>query len=269
MEIPQNSIDFSVLLTIASVGVIVLVLFVIVLVLKHQRRIMEHGKLLGEKEKIHQRQLLNASLEIAEQERAKTAANIHDDIGMMLHVIKLNISKASRNLNDPKLSAEALKESNSLVEKTIDSIRILFNDLMPPALTNLGFMEGMIELCNDVNGLGVITLELKTEIGHIDMDKKNALHLYRLIKEVMNNIVKHAKASDVEIDISTSQGSLLVVVMHNGKGITNEAIQRLIRSGKGIGLKSILGRAQLIGASVQYIIVGNEMSKIIIETPLS
>lgn len=246
-----------------------LVLFVILLVLRHQRKLMEHSRLLNMKEKIHQGELLHASLEIAEQERAKMAANIHDDIGMMLHVIKLNITKVSRNLGDPVLSAEVLKESNGLVEQTIDSIRILSNDLMPPALMNLGFMEGMVELCGQVNSLGVIDVELKTGIEHLDMDKKKALQLYRLIKEVMNNIVKHSKASGVEISISLEHGSLVVVVMHNGKGIANDAIGRLIRSGKGIGLKSILGRAQLINATVQYIIVGSDTSKIIIETPLS
>jgi signal transduction histidine kinase len=74
---------------------------------------------------------------------------------------------------------------------------------------------------------------------------------------------------NAEIEISINQNKLLVVVTHDGKGITNETIKRLSESSKGIGLRSILGRAQLINATVQYAIVGSDKSKIIVETPLS
>jgi signal transduction histidine kinase len=253
----------------ASIGVIALILFIIIIVLKHQRNVMEHDNLINEKEKNHQKVLLNASLEIAEQERAKIAANIHDDIGMMLHVLKLNITKVMRNLDDKNLSAKVLQDSNGLIEVTIDSIHVISNDLMPPSLMNLGFIEGMIELCAQLNRLEIIMVILKTDLDHVEMDKKNSLQLYRLIKEVMNNIVKHTKALNAEIEISINQNKLLVVVTHDGKGITNETIKRLSESSKGIGLRSILGRAQLINATVQYAIVGSDKSKIIVETPLS
>jgi signal transduction histidine kinase len=174
-----------------------------------------------------------------------------------------------RNLDDKNLSAKVLQDSNGLIEVTIDSIHVISNDLMPPSLMNLGFIEGMIELCAQLNRLEIIMVILKTDLDHVEMDKKNSLQLYRLIKEVMNNIVKHTKALNAEIEISINQNKLLVVVTHDGKGITNETIKRLSESSKGIGLRSILGRAQLINATVQYAIVGSDKSKIIVETPLS
>ena len=68
--------------------------------------------LIKENENIHQHKLLDASIEVAEQERKKIAANIHDDIGMMLSVLKLNLTKIKRNRSDEQLTATLLSDSN-------------------------------------------------------------------------------------------------------------------------------------------------------------
>jgi len=85
---------------------------------------------------------------------------------------------------------------------------------------------------------------------------------------VLNNVVKHTGATKGELAIRGSEDALTIVVTHNGKGITNEEIGRLMEANKGIGLKSIQGRAQLIDATVQYVIVDDKESKIIVETAL-
>ncbi|MCW3083961.1 MAG: two-component sensor histidine kinase [Bacteroidetes bacterium] len=264
----ESKIELSALLGIATLGIVLMILFIILFVLVHQKKMLANEVLLNEKESSHQKVLLNASLEIAEQERAKVAANIHDDIGMMLHVIKLNVNKARRNLDNKEQTTDLLVNTNKIIEDTIDTIRSISSELMPPSLVNLGFIEGITEMCNQVNSIGIIEMELKKEVDWVDLDKKNAIQLYRLLKEVLNNIIKHTKASKVEMAISSSKETLTIVITHNGKGITNEAINRLAESTKGIGLKSIQGRAQLIDATVQYIIVGAEESKIIVETAL-
>jgi len=250
-------------------GIVITILFIIFFVLIHQKKMLANNALLNEKESNHQKVLLNASLEIAEQERAKVAANIHDDIGMMLHVIKLNVNKANRNLQDTVQTSELLKNTNKIIEDTIDTIRSISSELMPPSLVNLGFIDGIIEMCNQINTIGIIEIELKKEMETVELEKKNAIQLYRLIKEVLNNIIKHTKATHVEMAVSASRETLTIAITHNGTGITNEAINRLTESSKGIGLKSIQGRAQLIDATVQYIIVGAAESKVIVETALT
>ena len=264
----ESKIDLSALLGIATLGIVIMVLFIILFVLIHQKKMLANHALLNERESHHQKILLNASLEIAERERAKVAANIHDDIGMMLHVLKLNISKANRNLQDKALMTELMENSNTILEETIRTIRGISSELMPPALVKLGFIDGIIEMCNQVNALGVIELELKKDTEHVGLDKRTAIQLYRLVKEVLNNVVKHTGATRAELAIHSSEDTLSIVVTHNGKGITNEEINRLTESNKGIGLKSIQGRAQLIDATVQYVIVDNHESKIIVETAL-
>jgi signal transduction histidine kinase len=260
--------NISSLVFIATAGIVMLISFLVIFILVHQRKMLLQDKLMSEKESDHQKELLNASLEIAEQERAKTAANIHDDLGMLLNVIKLNINKASRNIHDTSLALKLLDDNNDLIRKTIDMIRIISNDLMPSTLINVGFIEAMMDLCNHINELDVLELELKTELQHVELDSKDALQLYRLVKELLNNVIKHSKASRAEMEIRKQETNLQLIITHNGQGITTAAIRELAQSGKGAGLKNISGRAQLLHASVEYFAPADSAAGIIIIYPL-
>ena len=230
---------------------------------------LANKSLIKENDNIYQRKLLDASIEVAEQERKKIAANIHDDIGMMLNVLKLNLTKIHRNRNDAQLTETLLTNSNLLIGDTIAAIRIISNDLMPPTLVKLGFIKGITELCRQVKSSEVINIYLKLNVDRIQLEKKNEIQLYRLIKEVINNIIKHAGASTIELTISATPDFMTITITHDGNGLTNEMMHQLAESGDGIGLKSILSRAQLTNSVLQYILIGNKESKIIIETPLA
>lgn len=223
--------------------------------------------LIKENEKIHQRRLLDASVEVAELERKKIAANIHDDVGMMLSVLKLNLTKIKRNRSDDQLTATLLSDSNLLIEETITAIRVISNDLMPSTLIKFGFTKGISELCRQVKSSGLIDINLKLNADDIRLEKKNEIQLYRMIKEVINNIIKHAKASAIELKINASTELMTIIISHDGKGISNETMLRLADLSEGLGLKSILSRVQLTNSVIQYI-VRDDRSEIIIETPL-
>lgn len=264
----KSEIDVSSLVAIGTMGMLILVFFIVLFVLLYQKKMLANIALIKENDNIHQRKLLDASIEVAEQERKKIAANIHDDIGMMLNVLKLNLTKIQRNRNDETLTETLLINSNLLIGDTLAAIRIISNDLMPPTLMKLGFIKGITELCRQVKLSGVIDIYLKLNVDSIQLEKKNEIQLYRMIKELINNIIKHANASTIELTINATIEFMTITITHDGKGLTNEMVQQLAKSGDGIGLKSILSRAQLTNSVLQYIIIGNKESKIIIETPL-
>ncbi|MES2285303.1 MAG: ATP-binding protein [Bacteroidota bacterium] len=264
----KSEIDVFSLVAIGTMGILILVSFIVLFVLLYQKKMLANIALIKENDNIHQRRLLDASIEVAEQERKKIAANIHDDVGMMLNVLKLNLTKIQRNRNDEILTETLLTNSNLLIGDTLAAIRIISNDLMPPTLVKLGFIKGITELCRQVKLSGAIDIYLKLNVDSIQLEKKNEIQLYRLIKEVINNIIKHASASTTELTISATNEFMTITITHDGKGLSNEMMQELAESSDGIGLKSILSRAQLTNSVLQYIIIGNKESKIIIETPL-
>lgn len=264
----KSEIDVFLLVVIGTMGILILVSFIVLFVLQYQKKMLANKALIKENENTHQRKLLDASIEVAEEERKKIAANIHDDLGMMLNVLKLNLTKIQRNRNDEKLTETLLTNSNLLIGDAIATIRIISNDLMPPTLVKLGFIKGITELCRQIRSSGVIDINLTLNVNNIELEKKNEIQLYRLIKEVITNIIKHATASTIEITLNATAERMTITISHNGKGITTEMVQQLAESTEGIGLKSVLSRAQLTNSVIQYINKGNEGSKIIIETPL-
>jgi signal transduction histidine kinase len=89
-----------------------------------------------------------------------------------------------------------------------------------------------------------------------------------LCKEILNNIIKHAYSTHIEVSVVRINNKLLIDILHNGQGIDNNQIKDLISQNKGIGLKSIFSRAQLTGSIVNYYVNSNE-SKVTIETPIT
>ncbi len=264
----KGHIDVFSLVAIGTMGILILVAFIVLFVLLYQKKMMANRAVINENESIHQRKLLDASIEVAEQERKKIAANIHDDVGMMLNVLKLNLTKIQRNRSDEKLIDTLLINSNILIVDTIAAIRVISNDIMPPALVKLGFLKGIAELCRQVESAGIIDIYLELKVDSIKLEKKNEIQLYRLVKELINNIIKHASATSVELAINASAEFMTITISHNGKGLTTEMMTQLAESSDGIGLKNVLSRAQLTNSVIQYIILGEKEAKIIIETPL-
>lgn len=245
-----------------------LMLFMLLMILLYQKKMLTFKSDSANREKEHQKKLLDASLEIAEQERVKIAANIHDDVGMLLNVLKLNLRRIQRNPDKKEQIEEILGNSFGLIDNSLDIIRTISNDLMPPTLINLGFVKGMKELCRQINLTDTAEVNFISEQESIEMDKKTELQVYRLIKELLNNTLKHARPTSIEIIIENKEGKLIVSIFHNGMGITTETIKQLAETSTGLGLKSILTRTQLINASLEFTILENQTALVAIETPL-
>jgi signal transduction histidine kinase len=89
-----------------------------------------------------------------------------------------------------------------------------------------------------------------------------------LIKEILNNIIKHAKAEKIKVELQYNDSLLSTTISHNGKGISMQNVKEFSESGRGIGLKSILSRAQLTNSVIQYLIIGSHEARITVETPV-
>lgn len=254
-------------LVLIGTGVmLILIVSLVLFVALYQRRMLSKQNEIQLAENRHQRELLNATIEIAEQEREKIAKNIHDDVGTLLNVLRLHMTKLSRNAGDKVMSEEIAKESISMVDESIRTVRGIAHDLMPPTLVKLGLDKGVAELCRQLNLGGSIQVDLVIDTKDVRLAPQVELQLYRAIREIINNIIKHSKAALVNITLRATPALLTVVIAHDGIGITNEAVTELVQAQKGVGLKSIQSRVQLVKGSIQYLSKGSE-SEIIIEVP--
>jgi two-component system, NarL family, sensor kinase len=259
-------IEIPLLIVIATIGIIIFIAFIIFFVLFYQKKAFQTKALAAEKEKEHQRELTNMTMEVAEMERKRTAANLHDDIGGMINLVKTNLSKIAKNSSDPSLK-ELGEQSSAFLETAMDNIRNISRDLAPPVLLRLGFEEGLAELCTQISKTGAIKIEFQGSKSELNLPKQTELQLYRIINEILNNIIKHASPSKLHIDLINTKTKLGVAIRHDGRGLTNAALPSLTENSKGIGLKSIQSRANIIHAKIDYSI-NDSGSLVNIEIPL-
>lgn len=267
MESTQG-LNISNLIILGSLGMLTLVSFIIVFIVQYQKKMPEHKATLQRSETEFQKQLLDASVEVAEQERQKIATNIHDDVGLTINVVKLNLSKMKNNIKDTHLVSELIETDLKILEDIHTTLRGISHELMPPSLSLLGLIKGLKEMCRQINSAGKIKIDLAVGDFDLRLEKKKELQLYRLIKELINNIIKHAGANQILISCTLENSQLITFIEHDGIGINDQEVMALINSQKGIGLKSIQSRVQLTNSTLNYLYSLTERAKIIIKTPV-
>lgn len=255
------------LVLIGTAVMLILIVSLVLFVALYQKRMLSKKNEIQAAENRHQKDMLNASMEVAEQEREKIAKNIHDDVGTLLNVIRLQMTKLSRNASDAAKTEELVKESLTMVDESIQTVRGIAHDLMPPTLVKLGFDKGIAELCRQINASGQVKVSATVDTNDRRLPARSELQLYRAVREVINNILKHSQASAIDVTVRGTGESLSVRIHHNGIGISNEAATQLAQSDKGVGLKSIQSRVQLVNGTIQYLTKGQADSEVIIEVP--
>jgi two-component system NarL family sensor kinase len=212
--------------------------------------------------------LLKAINETADMERNEIAKNLHDEIGSNLTVIKLTLTRIQRNINNVELVEKLTAESIEQLSHSISSIRNISNELKLPSLTKLGLEKGLSELCRKINASEKIGIVFNPSDELVRLTNIEELHLYRITQELINNILKHANAREIVIQVFIQGENMKMVISHDGLGISNEVVKHFSLTNKGNGLKNIQSRAEQIKAKVVYYSNEEDGSKITIELPL-
>jgi two-component system sensor histidine kinase UhpB len=191
-----------------------------------------------------QRMITEASIRSQEAEREDLGKELHDNINQILATCKMLIDVSLKN---EELREEALPKSYDYINRAIEEIRVLSKSLVPPSLGDIGLSEAIDELVNIQAGCGCVkTTFLLTgdtvSCNAISADRQ--LVAYRIVQEQLNNIVKYAKASVVDIHLALKNKILFIMVKDDGVGF-NPSEKK-----KGIGLRNMKSRALVYGGEV-------------------
>ena len=246
ISITELLIPFSIVIFVIAVGVILLYL-------QYKKNIIQK-----EFEKIilksaQQEELLKTILITQEDERKRIAADIHDEIGATISIIKMNLALLDQKLKtapNPVADHSASVENLiSLSENAISSVRNISHQLMPPQLESFGLIKTLESVQNMINKAGDLKIEiLITNDEYPEIPRPMALHLYRVIMELINNTIKHANATSININFTFHPTILHIVYQDNGIGLAQE--KRGYFSGK--GFQTIETRIGVLDGTVKY-----------------
>ena len=248
-------------LALLLVGFIVSILFL------YQRRQHRQEQELARMKDEYHNELLQSQLEIKESTFKTIAQELHDNIGQMLSVVKFSLATLSIKKEDPDY--ESIFESREMLNKAIFDLSDITKSMHTDRITKIGLVEAIRYELEMFKKMRLFDTSLDSSEEHYYFDEQKEIFLFRMFQEMMNNTIKHAKASRVDVKMEGSEnGKFSLVIRDNGVGFNVTEKQLTKSSSAGVGLKSIINRAKLIGASVSIQSVPGEGTSVSVELPL-
>ncbi|HJV88252.1 MAG TPA: PAS domain-containing sensor histidine kinase [Noviherbaspirillum sp.] len=228
--------------------------------------ISEHKKL--EEELKHSRQILRHLVSyqerVREDERKRIAREIHDDLGQTLLALRIDVSMlyARTNATHPKLN-ERVRNALGHIDATIKAVRAAINNLRPTVL-DLGLNAAIEWQVKDFQQRNGIECGLHME-EDVSVDDNHATALFRILQESLNNVVRHAQASQVRIDLHRENNKLIMKIADNGIGIYPDCR----RKANSFGLVGIQERINALGGELTIDTNRNKGTTLIVSLPLA
>ena len=226
-----------------------------------------HRRHLQEKEQLrlsYERELLKSQLEIQEQTFKNISQEIHDNIGQVLSLAKLNL--ATMDIAQPAGLEQKIGDSKKLVSQAIYDLRNLSHGLSTDYIADRGLVRAIEHELEMIKKSGVYETVFLMEGSSYPLDKQNELILYRIIQETLNNIIKHAASQKIIIHLHYRPEELTLSIIDNGKGFDLTPLTN--NSSFGLGIKNMHNRARLIGAGFQISSTLDEGTSVSISVPV-
>jgi signal transduction histidine kinase len=199
---------------------------------------------------------------VGEAERSRLARELHDELGGLLTVCKLEVARARRKLAEPPQMLLALERITDYLNQGIALKRRVIEDLRPSALANLGLTTALENLTDEMRkSLGIPVNLAAAEIG---LSPQAELAVYRFVQEALTNIGKYARAKNVNVRLEAVGGKAIVTVHDDGVGFDTNAP----RTGHH-GLSGMQFRAESMGGSMRITSTPGQGTAVVIEFPQS
>jgi len=226
------------ILIIATILVLLITIALIVLFTVFQKRKNLLLQQQEETKKRFEREIAETQIEIREETLRNISWELHDNIGQLLTLAKIQLQSASvDNFNDV----------SETITKGLTEVRALSKLINPEAIKNINLKEAVQLEIDRFNRLNFINSTLKVTGKEQKIDEKASIIIFRILQEFFSNTIKHSKASNLLVEISFKEDVLDILVKDDGIGFSSEE-----NKSTGIGIENIKNRAKLIGASAVF-----------------
>ncbi len=205
-----------------------------------------------------QQELLQTQLEIQEQTLKTISEEIHDNVGQVLSLAKLNLNTFEIN------PEKKLTDTKQLISKAINDLRDLSRSMHNDRIAELGLQQSIADELQILQNTGQFATHLQITGKSYKLPPQKEMVLFRIVQEALNNCIKYSKAKNITVELNYDKGDFLLYITDDGIGFDTQVKT-------GIGLKSMQNRAALIGAefSIQSAIENGTAITIILPKQMS
>ena len=194
----------------------------------------------------YQKELLSAVIITQEEERKRIAQDLHDDISSKLNIVSLNSYLLTASNLTKNETIEITKTIIELTSKALDNSRKIAHGLLPPVLDKFGLHAGIEELCLELSSSKAVEVHYENKTNFNIADNDRHLHVFRILQELMNNSLRHGKASYISIVFEDIQEMKRCTYQDNGIGFEMKNNENQ----KGLGMKNIESRIAFLNGKL-------------------
>jgi signal transduction histidine kinase len=239
-----------------------LFLVVIMFLLYNRYRLKQKNKFQAELT-YQQNELFNTIVTFQDSERQRIAQDIHDSVGSVLSAAKLQLS----SLEDikGKLSDDNQKSYDAaitLLDQATQELRNISHNIMPAALSRLGLVAALENLIEKISTYAGVQINFNVHGFRERLSEKTEIGIYPVVLELINNVLKHAHASEATVQLVKHPSYINITVEDNGQGFDVKT-----QTGDGIGLKNVMSRIQYLKGSINIDSEAGQGTSIMIDIP--
>lgn len=197
------------------------------------------------------RRLTDRLLRLQDEERKRIAGELHDSLGQSLAIIRNRASICLRDVNNTDRVAEHLHEISTTAAASIDEVREIAHNLRPFELDQLGLTKAVRSMARRVSDSSGIRVVADVDLDRTKLSPEDETSVYRIVQEALNNVVRHAAASEARVSIGREGPDLVVTVSDDGRGVGPSDGRAGPANGDGFGLAAMAERARMLGGSFE------------------
>ena len=249
------------------VAVIVLIAFLYRRNYRQKKRLLEKDAMLkqqkiAELEKEKQLLAAEAVLQGQTEERSRLAKDLHDGLGSILSGVKYSFTNMKRNLIPE--ATEAFDRGMVMLDKSIHELRRVAHNMMPEALMKFGLDTALKDFCQSIDLSGAIKLTYSSfDINETSIPDTRAVAIYRIVQELVNNILKHAEATTALVQLVRKEDALSIAVEDDGKGFD----VAILKDNEGIGYLNLQNRVAWLNGTIDIQTEPGKGTSVNIEIP--
>ncbi|WP_031528605.1 tetratricopeptide repeat-containing sensor histidine kinase [Dyadobacter crusticola] len=224
-----------------------------------RKRIAEQEVLQLQQEK--QLVATNSILKGQEEERTRVARDLHDGLGGLLSGIKLTLNSVKGNVILPEESALTFTRALNQLDGAISEMRRVAHSMMPETLVHFGLIDALSDFCDGISASGKLLVSMQHFGFEKRLDSSIEIVLYRIVQELLNNVLKYAEATEVQVQLTKVDNRVSLTVEDNGKGFD---ISKLDQN-KGAGMRNVQARVDYLNGKLDIQSAPNEGTSILVE----
>ncbi len=215
------------------------------------KNIFVYNREAEQKQRAYEKKLLNSVIEAEEKERKRFSTELHDGLGPILSSIKMGFSAVSSEVTDPEIR----NNLNQAIAEAITTVREVSNNLSPHVLTNFGIEKAISNFIGKLNVPAGLNIKYNISFGAKRYQPTIEIVVYRVICELINNTIRHARATLIDIHLQEDEDKLLLEYADNGIGFTptlDPESNVTETTGTGMGYYNIVSRVSSLKGTVSY-----------------